>query len=84
MSEKSKVYFIFFLNAVKLIESFHKKHTFQKFFHEYFLFLENFQNKNIIEVFQKENSHHLAVYEKYRTFVGHYTTNYKVKDEELE
>jgi hypothetical protein len=45
--------------------------------------LENFQNKNVIEVFQKENSHHLAIYENYRTFVGHYTTNYKVKDEEL-
>jgi hypothetical protein len=45
--------------------------------------LENSQNKNVIEVFQKENSHHLAIYENYRTFVGHYTTNYKVKDEEL-
>ena len=32
--------------------------------------MENFQNKNVIEVFQKENSHHLAIYENYRTFVA--------------
>jgi len=54
MSEKSKVYFIFFLNAVKLIESFHKKHTFQKFFHENFLFWKTFKIKISLKFSKKK------------------------------